>query len=118
MSTWKTVRLITYGFLMGTAGISALTSDDAKNLYTHLTAAGKRVGGCAMKTVMSVKETCEDISAAADDINAKRAKAKREREIADAKAVLARTEAEEKAEAEAEAAAEKADAAAAGTEEA
>ncbi len=42
-----------------------------------------------MKTFTTIKENCEDISADADDINAKRAAEDRAREIADARALLA-----------------------------
>ncbi len=101
MSAWKNVRMIVYGFLIGTAGISILKSRDAKKAYTHITAAAKRGGDCVMKTFTTMKENCQDINADANDINEKRAKAAREKEIQDAKEVLARAE-EEKKEQEAE----------------
>ena len=89
MSAWKNVRMIAYGFLIGTAGVSILGSRDAKKVYTHVTAACKRGGTAVMKTFTTIKENCEDISADADDINAKRAAEDRAREIADARALLA-----------------------------
>lgn len=84
------------GVLFGTAGIAILKSDDAKNVYTHTTAAVKRGCDSVMKTATTLKENCEDISAAADEINEDRARRKEEKEIADAKAIL--TAFEEKAE--------------------
>lgn len=88
MSAWKNVRMITYGFLIGTAGVSILGSKDAKKFYTHVTAAVKRGADSVMKTFTGIKEECEDIGADADEINEKRARAAREQEIADAKEVL------------------------------
>ena len=92
MSGWKTARLLAYGFLMGTAGVAILGSDDAKTAYTHVTAAVKRGADSVMKTVTNIKENCEDINASANDINEVRAKKKEEKEIANAKAVLAKAE--------------------------
>ncbi|MGN1388343.1 MAG: DUF6110 family protein [Bulleidia sp.] len=88
MSAWKNARMIAYGFLIGTAGVSILASRDAKKVYTHVTAACKRGGTSLMKTFTEIKENCEDISADADEINAKRAAEDRAREIADARALL------------------------------
>lgn len=73
------------GVLCGTAGVSILTSDDAKKVYTQVTAAVKRGGDSVMKTVTTLKENCADINADADDINEKRAAAKEAKEIADAR---------------------------------
>lgn len=84
------------GVLFGTAGIAILKSDDAKNAYTHATAAVKRGCDSVMKTATTLKENCEDISAAADEINEERARRKEEKEISDARAFL--TSVEEKAE--------------------
>ena len=88
MFNWKKIGLFAGGVLFGTAGISILKSDDAKCVYTHTTAAVKRCADCVMKTVTTVKENCEDISAAADDINEERAKKREETEIADARAII------------------------------
>ena len=41
-----------------------------------------------MKTATVIRENCEDISAAADEINEERMRLKEEKEIADAKALL------------------------------
>ncbi|HAB94565.1 MAG TPA: hypothetical protein DCF49_07365 [Lachnospiraceae bacterium] len=93
---WGKLGAFTCGLLFGTAGIAILKSDDAKNAYTHVTAAVKRGCDGVMKTATTIKENCEDINAAADEINEERAKRKEEKEIADAKALL--TSREEKAE--------------------
>lgn len=77
------------GVLFGTAGIAILKSDDAKTIYTHTTAAVKRGCDSVMKTATTLKENCEDICAAADEINEERARRKEEKEIADARALLA-----------------------------
>lgn len=93
---WGKLGAFTCGLLFGTAGIAILKSNDAKNAYTHVTAAVKRGCDGVMKTATTIKENCEDINAAADEINEERAKRKEEKEIADAKALL--TYHEEKAE--------------------
>lgn len=97
MNGWGKLGLWAGGVLFGTAGVAILSSDDAKKVYTHVTAAAKRGGDCVMKTVTTIRENCEDISADADDINEKRAKAKEEREIADARAKLEEYEAKQNA---------------------
>lgn len=83
------------GVLFGTAGIAILKSDDAKKLYTQLTAAAKRCGDSVMKTATTIRENCSDINADADSINEARAKEKEAREIADAKALIEKYEAAE-----------------------
>ena len=65
-----------------------MKSDDAKVIYTHATAAAKRGCDSVMKTATVIRENCEDISAAADEINEERMRLKEEKEIADAKALL------------------------------
>lgn len=97
MSAWKNVRMITYGFLIGTAGVAVLSSKDMKKAYTHITAAVKRGGNAVVKTFTTLKENCEDINADANDINEKRAKEEREQEIADARALVAEADAKENA---------------------
>ena len=47
---WEEVGLFAGGVLFGTAGIKILTSRDAKNLYTHVTAAVLRMKDCVMQT--------------------------------------------------------------------
>ncbi len=87
-SCWGRLGLWACGVLFGTAGISILKSDDAKKVYTHVTAAAKRGGASVMETYTTLKENLDDIAADADDINEERARQKEEREIADAKALL------------------------------
>lgn len=60
------------GTLFGSAGIKALTSDDAKKVYVKTTAAGLRAKDSVMKTVTSVRENAEDILADAKEFNEKR----------------------------------------------
>ena len=61
------------GTLFGTAGIKALSSKDAKNVYVHTTAAALRAKESVMTTVTTVRENAEDILAMAKDINDARA---------------------------------------------
>lgn len=60
------------GVFFGTAGIKALSSKDAKKVYTHCTAATLRVKDSIMKTVTTVQENAEDILAEAKQINQER----------------------------------------------
>ena len=53
---WKKSGLFAAGVLFGTAGIKALSSKDAKKLYTNCTAAVLRAKDCVMKTVTTVQE--------------------------------------------------------------
>ena len=61
------------GVLFGTAGIKALSSKDAKKLYTNCTAAVLRAKDCVMKTATNIQENAEDIYAEAKNINEERA---------------------------------------------
>ena len=61
------------GVLFGTAGIKALSSKDAKKLYTNATAAVLRAKECVLDTVATVQENAEDIYAEAQQINEERA---------------------------------------------
>ena len=61
------------GVLFGTAGIKALSSKDAKKLYTNCTAAVLRAKECVMKTATTIQENAEDIYAEAQQINEDRA---------------------------------------------
>lgn len=63
------------GVLFGTAGIKALSSKDAKKLYTNATAAVLRAKECVMDTVTTVQENAEDIYEEAKQINEDRAAA-------------------------------------------
>lgn len=71
------------GTLFGTAGIKALSSKDAKNVYVHTTAAALRAKESVMTTVTKVRENAEDILAMAKDINDARAKKESEELIED-----------------------------------
>ena len=70
---WKEIALFVGGTAFGSAGFKLLSSDDAKSVYAHVTAAALRVKECVMKTVGSVQESAGDILAAAQDINEERA---------------------------------------------
>ena len=70
---WKKSGLFAAGVLFGTAGIKALSSKDAKKLYTNCTAAVLRAKDCVMKTVTTVQENCGDIYEGAKQINEDRA---------------------------------------------
>ena len=61
--------LFAAGVLFGTAGIKALSSKDAKKLYTNCTAAVLRAKKVVMDTVTTIQENAEDIYADAKQIN-------------------------------------------------
>ena len=80
----KKAGLFAGGVLFGTAGIKALSSKDAKKLYTNCTAAVLRAKSCVMKTATSVQENAGDILAEAKQINEDRAaEAEAEAEVVD-----------------------------------
>ena len=81
-------RLVGYGVLLGTVGVKILTSDDAKKLYTHCTAAAMRGVDEVAKVYTALKENCEDIVADASDINEARYAKAAEMELAQAKALV------------------------------
>ncbi len=89
MFGWYKLRLLGYGFLIGTAGVKILSSRDAKKVYTCATAAAMRGVDEVVKTATNIKENCDDIGAEAKAINERRYAEERQREIADAKALLA-----------------------------
>ena len=78
---WVTTRFLAYGFLLGTAGVKLLGSDDAKKVYTHVTAAVLRGADSVIETANNIKENCEDIAAEAKEINLRRSEEARLREI-------------------------------------
>ena len=80
----KHLGLFTTGVLFGTAGIKALSSDDAKNVYTQGTALVLRAKDCVMKVVTTVQENAEDIYEAAKNVNEERAAKKEAAEFEDA----------------------------------
>ncbi|HIU25622.1 MAG TPA: hypothetical protein IAC50_03930 [Candidatus Copromorpha excrementigallinarum] len=61
------------GLLLGTAGVKALSSKDAKKAYVQATAAALRVKDCILNTVTNVQENAGDILAEAKQINEDRA---------------------------------------------
>ena len=81
MADIKTIGLFAGGVLFGSAGIKALSSKDAKKVYTQGTAAVLRVKDCLMKTATNVQENAEDILAEAKQIN-------KDREESEAEEVL------------------------------
>ena len=85
---WMKTRLLAYGFLLGTAGVRLLTSEDAKKVYTHLTAAVLRGTDAVIETATTLKENCEDIYADAKEINDERALRREAQVIEDARAIL------------------------------
>ena len=66
---YKKGGIFAAGVLFGTAGIKALSSKDAKNVYTKCTAAVLRAKESVMKTVTTVQENAGDIYAEAQQIN-------------------------------------------------
>ncbi len=66
---YKKTGLFAAGVLFGTAGIKALSSKDAKKLYTNCTAAILRARDCVMKTAVTIQENAEDIYEEAKQIN-------------------------------------------------
>ena len=76
------------GVLFGTAGIAVLSSKDAKNAYTHCTAAVLRGKDSVMKTATTVKENCGDIYSDAKDINDARYEEAKKQEVEKAKAIV------------------------------
>ena len=76
----KNLAVFVGGVLFGSAGLKLLSSQDAKKVYTHATAAALRMKESVMETVTTVQENAADILASAKDLNAQRA----EQEAADA----------------------------------
>lgn len=85
------IKLLGYGFLLGTAGVKVLSSRDAKTLYTHVTAAALRGVDEVTRVAANIRENCGDIAAEAKQINERRSEEARQREIEDAKALLEET---------------------------
>ena len=80
MADIKKIGLFAGGVLFGSAGIKALSSKDAKKVYTQGTAAVLRVKDCLMKTATNVQENAEDILAEAKQINKDREESEAEEE--------------------------------------
>lgn len=100
MKDWKHPGLFAAGVLFGTAGIKALSSKDAKKLYTNCTAAVLRAKKVVMDTVTTIQENAEDIYADAKQINEDRAVA--EEAVVDVVEETVEETAEEAVKAEAE----------------
>ena len=66
---YKDIAVFVGGTLFGSAGIKLLSSKDAKNVYTHTTAAVLRMKECVMDTVSTVQENAADILASAKELN-------------------------------------------------
>ena len=81
---WKKTGIFAAGVAFGTAGIKALSSDDAKTVYTQGTALVLRAKDCVMKVVTMVQENAEDIYEAAKNVNEERAAKKEAAEFEDA----------------------------------
>ena len=66
---YKKGGIFAAGVLFGTAGIKALSSKDAKNVYTKVTAAELRAKDCVLDVVSNIQENAQDIYAGAQQIN-------------------------------------------------
>ncbi len=80
----KKIGLFAAGVLFGTAGVKALSSKDAKKVYTQTTAAALRAKDCVMTTVTAVRESADDIYAEAKAINDQRTQAELDAVVEDA----------------------------------
>ena len=94
---WDKFWMVTGGFLLGTAGVKLLGSQDAKKAYTHTTAAVLRMKDEVVKDYTILAENCSDIVAGAQDINARRTEEYEKKMIEDAKRVLEEAAAKENA---------------------
>lgn len=81
--SWSKLGIFTGGILFGTAGIKLLSSKDAKNLYTHCTAAVLRAKDTVVDQATVLQENCTDIYEGAKQINQERAAKEQEAEIDD-----------------------------------
>ena len=97
---YKKGGIFAAGVLFGTAGIKALSSKDAKNVYTKVTAAVLRAKDCVLDVVSNIQENAQDIYAGAQQINDDLAAANEaaEAEGQDEAAEAEKNETEEKAE--------------------
>ena len=66
---YKKGGIFAAGVMFGTAGIKALSSKDAKNVYTKVTAAVLRAKDCVLDVVSNIQENAQDIYAGAQQIN-------------------------------------------------
>ena len=73
INDWKKIGTFAGGVLFGTAGIKALSSKDAKKVYTGVTAAVLRAKDTVMDCATTIQENAEDIYESAKAENEKRA---------------------------------------------
>ena len=66
------IALFLGGALFGSAGLKILSSQDARKVYSHVTAATLRCKDEVMRHVDLVQEGCSDVLADAKAINAER----------------------------------------------
>jgi len=92
--SWKTVRHMAYGALLGTAGVKLLQSEPAKKVYTYATAYVKRGIDTVLGYTEDLIEQCQDINADADEINAKYYDKLESQQVEEAKAFLKEMEEE------------------------
>lgn len=78
---WSKLGIFGGGILFGTAGLKILSSKDAKNVYTHCTAAVLRAKNTVVDQTTVLQENCTDIYEAAKQINEKRTEKERAAEI-------------------------------------
>ena len=78
---WSKLGLFAGGVLFGTAGIRILSSKDAKNVYTHCTAAALRAKDTVVDQATILQENCTDIYEAAKQINEEGAAKEQEAKI-------------------------------------
>ncbi|MBR6329580.1 MAG: hypothetical protein IKR68_08015 [Lachnospiraceae bacterium] len=79
--SWGKIGLFAGGVLLGTAGVSILSSRDAKKVYTHCTAAVLRAKDAVVDRATVIQENCSDIYEEAKKINEDREAAQAETEI-------------------------------------
>lgn len=70
---WNKIGVFVGGVIFGSIGLKALSSKDAKKVYTHLTAAALRAKDYTVKCTEEIRENIEDIYEDAKDINDVRA---------------------------------------------
>lgn len=85
---WSKLGIFAGGVLFGTAGVSILSSKDAKKVYTQCTAAVLRGKDSIMQTATNIRENCGDIYEDAMDINEERYAKEEAMELENAKAIV------------------------------
>ncbi len=94
----KKIALFVAGTIFGSAGIAALTSRDAKKVYTYGTAAALRAKEQTMTKVTELREMADDILADAKELNEKYAAEEDAKLIEDTAEAEADADAEDKIE--------------------